>query len=80
MIDPELAGPGLLKTAGKLFASRVAAPALASEGAGALTEGTAAEPYARVAGALVGGAGASKAMNAMSEARALKAATPRCRC
>lgn len=76
MADPELAGPGLLKTAGKLFASRVAAPALASEGAGALTEGTAAEPYARVAGALLGGAGAAKGINALSEARALKAATP----
>jgi hypothetical protein len=76
MADPELAGPGALRAAGKLFASRVAAPALASEGAGALTQGTAAEPFARVAGALVGGAGASKAMNAMSEARALRAATP----
>jgi hypothetical protein len=76
MVDPELAGPGLLRTAGKLFASRVAAPAMVSEGAGSLTKGTAAEPYARIAGALVGGAGAAKAINAMSEARALKAATP----
>jgi hypothetical protein len=76
MADPELAGPGLLKTAGKLFASRVAAPALASEGAGALTQGTAAEPYARAAGALLGGAGAARGINAISEARALKAATP----
>jgi hypothetical protein len=76
MADPELAGPGLLKTAGKLFATRVVAPALATEGAGALTEGTAAEPYARVAGALLGGAGAAKAFNAAAEARALKAATP----
>lgn len=76
MIDPELAGPAAFKAAAKLFASRVAAPALASEGAGALTKGTEAEPYARVAGALVGGAGAAKTINAMSEARALKAATP----
>lgn len=76
MVDPELAGPGLLKTGAKLFASRVAAPALASEGAGALTQGTAAEPYARIGAALLGGAGASRAINAASEARALKAATP----
>lgn len=76
MIDPELAVPGALRAAGKLFLSRVAAPALTSEGAGALTEGTAAEPYARVAGALLGGAGAAKGINALSEARALKAATP----
>src|ERR1700743_2600643 len=76
LIDPELAAPGALKTAAKLFASRVAAPAVASETAGKLTEGTAAEPYARVGGALLGGAGASKAINSISEARALKAATP----
>lgn len=43
------------------FATRVAVPALASESAGQLTKGTAAEPFARVAGALVGGAGAAKA-------------------
>lgn len=56
--------------------TRVAAPALASEGAGALTKGTAAEPYARITGALLGGAGASKVANSIAEARALKAATP----
>lgn len=76
MLDPELGGANAFKAAVKLFASRVAAPALASEGAGALTKGTAAEPYARVGGALLGGAGASKTINAMSEARALRAATP----
>lgn len=76
MADPELAGPGLLKTAGKLFATRVAAPALASEGAGELTKGTVAEPFARVGGALLGGAGTAKAVNAFEKAAALKAATP----
>lgn len=76
MLDPELAGAGALKALPKLFASRVAAPAIASETAGKLTEGTAAEPYARMGAALLGGAGASKAINSISEARALKAATP----
>lgn len=76
MADPELAGPSALRSAGKLFLSRVAAPAIGSETAGQLTSGTAAEPYARIAGALAGGAGASKLINATSEARALKAATP----
>jgi hypothetical protein len=76
MADPELAGPGALRAAGKLFATRVAAPALADETAGALTKGTAAEPYARVGGALLGGAGAAKALNAFEKAAALKAATP----
>ncbi len=76
MIDPELGGANILKAGAKLFATRVAAPALASEGAGALTQGTAAEPYARMGGALVGGVGAAKLGNAFSEARALKATTP----
>lgn len=58
------------------FATRVVVPALATEAAGALTKGTAAEPYARVAGALLGGAGASKVANSMAEARAVRAATP----
>jgi hypothetical protein len=35
------------------LATRVAAPAVASETAGQLTQGTAAEPYARIAGALL---------------------------
>lgn len=76
MADPELAGPAAFKAAAKLFATRVAAPALASEGAGALTRGTEAEPYARMAGALLGGASASKIANSMAETRALRAATP----
>ena len=71
---PALAGgPESLATK---FATRVAVPALATEAAGALTKDTAAEPYARVAGALLGGAGASKVANSMAEARALKAAAP----
>lgn len=56
--------------------TRVAVPAITSEAAGALTKGTAAEPYARVAGALAGGVGASKLANSFNEARALRAATP----
>lgn len=56
--------------------TRVAVPALTTEVAGALTKGTEAEPYARVAGALLGGVGASKVANSMAEARALKASTP----
>lgn len=58
------------------FATRVAVPALTTEAAGALTRGTEAEPYARVAGALAGGVGASKFANSMAEARAVRAATP----
>lgn len=42
--------------------SRVAVPAIASEGAGQLTKGTALEPAARLAGAVVGGAGAARAL------------------
>lgn len=71
---PAIAG-GPESIAQKLL-TRVAVPALATEAAGALTKGTAAEPYARVAGALAGGAGASKIANSMAEARALRAATP----
>lgn len=88
--QPQTALGGVLKTGaeflpamiggpesmGLKFATRVVAPALASEAAGALTKGTEAEPYARMAGALVGGAGASKLANSMMEARALKSATP----
>lgn len=54
----------------------VAAPALASETAGILTKDTAAEPYARMGGALVGAAGANRAANSMREARAVREATP----
>jgi len=76
MADPELAGPGLAKTAAKLFATRVAAPAVASETAGKLTEGTAAEPYARIAAAGFGGLAAAKAAEARAASSALRAAAP----
>lgn len=54
-----IGGPG---SVGSKLLSRVAAPALASETAGQITKGTEFEPYARVAGALAGGAGAAKLM------------------
>jgi hypothetical protein len=54
----------------------VVAPAAVSETAGQLTQGTAAEPYARLLGALGGSAGATKAINASAEARAISKATP----
>jgi hypothetical protein len=41
-----------------------------------LTKGTEAEPYARIGAALLAGAGAAKGINALEEARALKASTP----
>lgn len=66
---PSLAG-GEEGLATKLL-TRVAAPAVASETAGALTNDN---PYAKVAGALIGGAGASKAANAFNEALAAKRA------
>jgi hypothetical protein len=56
--------------------SRVAVPAVASEAAGELTKGTVAEPYARVGGALLGGAGASKTANMLADSKAINAATP----
>jgi hypothetical protein len=51
MLFPAGAGAGLAARAGL----NVVAPAVASESAGQLTKGTAAEPYARVAGGLAGG-------------------------
>jgi len=54
-----IGGPG---SVGARLLSRAAAPALASETAGQLTKGTAAEPYARVGGALLGGFGAAKVL------------------
>jgi hypothetical protein len=55
LVDPEMAGPTALKTAGNV-ARRVVLPALASETAGQVTKGTAAEPYARAAAAFGTGA------------------------
>lgn len=63
--------PGALALGGAnptSFAVNAVAPAVASEGAGQLTEGTVFEPYARVAGALVGGVGANSVANRMSGA------------
>lgn len=61
-----LGGPGSLL--GK-FATRVALPALGSEAAGKATEGTAAEPVARIFGGLAGGlAGSLRAAPAAAEA------------
>ena len=54
--------------------SRVAAPAAAQEGARALTEGTAAQPYAEVAGALAGAGGASAVLSKLKAAQAAKTA------
>lgn len=76
MVDPELAGPAAFKAAAKLFATRVATPALASETAGKLTEGTAAEPYARIAAAGLGGYGAAKVAEQRAAAAISKSASP----
>lgn len=51
---PETLGARLLKM--------VAAPAIASQTASELSAGTAAEPYARIGGAILGGAGAARAL------------------
>lgn len=66
--------PAMLGGPESVFAklvTRVAAPAIASEGLGQLTAGTAAEPFARLGGALVGGGGAAALAN-----RAEKIAAP----
>lgn len=54
-----IGGPETLLTK---LATRVAAPAIASEAAGQVTKGTAAEPVARVAGAVLGGMGGARAL------------------
>jgi hypothetical protein len=75
--------PGLLTGGrGNLGANilrNVVAPAAVSETAGQLTQGTAAEPYARVAGALAGAGGASAAIGKfqdMAAARSARSAIP----
>lgn len=55
--------------------TNVAAPAIASETAGQLTEGTALEPFARIAGGVAGGVAGAKA-GAAQTARAARAAIP----
>lgn len=64
-----IGGPEAL---GAKLLTRAVAPAVASEAAGKLTEGTAAQPYAELAGALGGAVGATAAANkfkAMAAAR-----------
>jgi hypothetical protein len=65
-----LAGPAGI---GRRVATQVLAPALASEAAGAAAQGTDAEPYARVAGAIGGAGGASKLARAVDAKAAAKA-------
>jgi len=60
-------------------ATRAVAPAVASEAAGKLTEGTAVQPYAELAGALGGAVGASAAaqkIKAMAAARGATSSVP----
>ena len=54
--------------------TRVAAPAVASEAAGKLTEGTAAQPWAEVGGALIGAGGMTAGMRKFQELAAAKKA------
>ncbi len=71
--------PGALGGEGSIgtrLMTQVLAPAIASETAGQVTKGTAAEPYARTIGALAGGAGAAKVAQDMAAAKAVKASTP----
>ena len=58
-----LAGPGGV---GRRLLTQVALPAISSETAGQLTKGTAAEPYARLAGAVAGPVAASTLRRAVS--------------
>lgn len=64
---PAAAGGGSLLRRG----AQVVVPALTSETAGQMTEGTALEPYARVAGALVGGGAVALAGQPMPRTRML---------
>lgn len=66
--------PGIVGGAASIpvkLGTRVALPAVAAEGAKALTEGTAAEPYAPIAGALFGLAGGIGAERALTRAKGL---------
>lgn len=64
-------GEGLISK----LATRVALPAAASETAGQVTKGTAAEPYARIAGAIGGGVAGSKLASTLAKAPAAVAPT-----
>lgn len=69
--------PGALTGRGNLGGNvlrNVVAPAVISETAGQLTQGTAAEPYARVAGALAGAGGATAATRKFQEMTAARRA------
>lgn len=66
-----LGGP---ETLGAKVLTRAVAPAVASEAAGKLTEGTAAQPYAELAGALAGGVGGTMAANKFKQMAAARQA------
>lgn len=71
-----IGGPEAL---GAKLLTRAVVPAVASEAAGLLADGTAAKPYAELAGALAGGVGGSVAaqkFKAMAAARNAASATP----
>jgi hypothetical protein len=63
------------ETLGARIATRAVAPAVASEAAGKLTEGTPLQPWAEAAGALAGGIGAPAAMSKLAELGAARAAS-----
>jgi hypothetical protein len=67
-------GGGLLQTGGRVL-TRAVAPAVASETAGQVFQGTPYEPYARAAGALVGGYAGAQVEPGVAE-RALTTRTP----
>ncbi len=70
-----LVGGGGLMQLGKRALTQVAAPAVASEAAGQVTEGTAAEPYARVSAALLAGPAASSVANRLTAPAKIAAPT-----
>jgi hypothetical protein len=67
-----LGGPGGI---GRKMLTNVAAPAIASETAGQATEGTAFEPFARIAGGVAGGVAGAKFNTALAE-RAVQSTVP----
>ena len=67
-----LGGPG---SVGRKLLTHVVAPAIASEAAGQLTEGTAFEPFARIAGGVAGGVGAA-GLGAAQATRGARASIP----
>ena len=63
----EFVGPGGLLGGGKKLMQASVAAGAGSEAAGQLTEGTAAEPYARIAGALIAPYAANKTLSAFQK-------------